>query len=74
MTHEKEATGIVKKSKVIPVTGHDGGLYGSETLRIPHSLDIWITDGGKVVRTAHRPRFIPHKHYFSFLVLISVRG
>jgi hypothetical protein len=36
------------KSKAIPVTGR-GGLQGCEMLRIPHSLENLLTDGGKVV-------------------------
>jgi hypothetical protein len=39
-------------------------------LRIPHCLDSWLTDGGKVVRPMHRLQFTPH---FMILVLISVR-
>jgi hypothetical protein len=34
-------------------------------LRIPHCLDNWHTDGGKVVSPTHRPRSTPQKHYFS---------
>jgi hypothetical protein len=34
-------------------------------LRIPHCLDIRLTDGGKVVSPTHRPRSTPQKHYFS---------
>jgi hypothetical protein len=34
-------------------------------LRISHCLDNQLTDGGEVVSPTHRPRSIPHKHYFS---------
>jgi hypothetical protein len=33
--------------------------------RIPHCLDIRLTDGGKVVSPTHRPRSNPQKQYFS---------
>jgi hypothetical protein len=39
-----------KVSKAIPVTGR-GGLWGCKMLRIPHSLDNRLTDGGKVNKT-----------------------
>jgi hypothetical protein len=52
------------KSKAIPVTGR-GGLYSCDMLRIPHCLDNWLTDGGKVVGPTHRPRSTPQKQYFS---------
>jgi hypothetical protein len=42
-----------EKSKTIPVTGR-GGLYGCEMLRIPHSLDNRLTDGGKIVCLCER--------------------
>jgi hypothetical protein len=32
-------------------------------LRIPHCLDSRLTDGGKVVSPAYRPRSTPQKHY-----------
>jgi hypothetical protein len=34
-------------------------------LKIPHCLDSRLTDGGKVVSPAHRPRSPPQKYYFS---------
>jgi hypothetical protein len=43
-------------------------------LTIPHYLDNRLTDGDKVVSSTHRPRSTPQIHYFSVLVLISVRG
>jgi hypothetical protein len=52
----------VKKSKAIPVTGRRG-LWGCEVLRIPHSLDSRLTDGGKVVSPTHPPHFTSQKHY-----------
>jgi hypothetical protein len=55
---------IIKKVKAIPVTGR-GGLEDCEMLRIPHYLDILLTDGGKVVSLMHRPRPTPQKYYFS---------
>jgi hypothetical protein len=39
------------KSKAIPVTGC-GGLYGYETLRLPHFLDNWLMDGDEVYSLA----------------------
>jgi hypothetical protein len=64
-----------KKSKAVLVIGR-GGLYGCEMLRIPHCLDNWLVDGGKVVSTTHLPHFTPQKHYLFLMlpVLISVRG
>jgi hypothetical protein len=40
------------KQKAIPVTGL-GGLEGCEMLKIPHSLDKRLTDGGNVVSPKH---------------------
>jgi hypothetical protein len=34
-------------------------------LRIPHSLDNRLTDGGEVVSLTHWPRSAQHKHSFS---------
>jgi hypothetical protein len=34
-------------------------------LRMPHCLDIWLTDIGQVVSPTHWPRPASHKHYFS---------
>jgi hypothetical protein len=39
-------------------------------LRLPHFVDIQLTDGGKVVNLTRLPPFTPGR----FLVLISVRG
>jgi hypothetical protein len=44
-----------KKGKVT----NPGGLQGSETLKLPHFLDIRLTDGGKVVSLIRRPPFTP---------------
>jgi hypothetical protein len=44
------------KGKAIPVTGR-GGPQGSETSKLPHFLDNWLTDGGEVVSLTHRPPF-----------------
>jgi hypothetical protein len=33
-------------------------------LRIAHSLDNQLTDGGKAVSPTHRPHFTPQKHYY----------
>jgi hypothetical protein len=38
--------------------------------RLPHFLDSWLTDGGKVVRILHWLSLLPGR----FLELISVRG
>jgi hypothetical protein len=40
-------------------------ITDSETLKIPHCLEIRLTNGGKVANPTHRPRSIPQKHYFS---------
>jgi hypothetical protein len=55
------------------MTGY-GELQDCEMLRIPHCLDNWLADGGKVVNPTHRPRSTPQKHYFLLLVLTSVGG
>jgi hypothetical protein len=44
----------------ITITGH-GGPYGCEVSRLPHFLDSWLTDGGKVVSLTHQLPFIPRK-------------
>jgi hypothetical protein len=54
---------VKSKSKVIPLTGL-GGLQVCEMLRIPHCLDNWLTDGGKVVSPTQPPHFTPQKHYY----------
>jgi hypothetical protein len=33
-------------------------------LRIPHCLDNWLIDGGKVARLTHPPHFTAQKHYY----------
>jgi hypothetical protein len=38
--------------------------YRVEMLRIPHCLDSWLMDGGKLVCPMHRPHFTPQKHYY----------
>jgi hypothetical protein len=55
---------LKKKSNAIPITGR-GALKDCETLRIPHSLDSPLTDGGKVVSPTYRPCSTPQKYYFS---------
>jgi hypothetical protein len=34
-------------------------------LRIPHCLDIRLTDGGDVVSLTRQPRSTPQKHFIS---------
>jgi hypothetical protein len=34
-------------------------------LRIPHFLDSWLIDGGKVVCPTHQPHFASQKHYYT---------
>jgi hypothetical protein len=46
------------KGKDIPVTGR-GGPWGCERSRLPHYLDKWLTDGGKVVSPTRPPHFTP---------------
>jgi hypothetical protein len=41
-----------------PLTGR-GGLEGFEMLRIPHSLDSRLKDGGEIVNLKHWPRYTP---------------
>jgi hypothetical protein len=57
-----------KKLKLSPVTGRGGPC---ETSRLPHCLDILLTDGGEVVSLTRLPPVTPPGR---FLVLISVRG
>jgi hypothetical protein len=33
-------------------------------LRMPHCLDNWLIDGGKVVGPTHRSHVTPQKHFF----------
>jgi hypothetical protein len=60
------------KGKDIPVRVR-GGPLDCKRLRLPHSLDKRLTDGGKVVSPTRRPHFTPFL-FLRFLVLISVRG
>jgi hypothetical protein len=56
------------KSKVFPSTGL-GGPKGCERLRLPHFLDNWLTDGGKVVSPTPRPLFTSQEDsWYSFLL------
>jgi hypothetical protein len=50
---------LILKSKAIPVSG---GLQSCEMLRIPHYIDIWLTDGGEVVSPTHWSHFTPKKY------------
>jgi hypothetical protein len=52
--------------KATPVTG-GASPQGTETLRLPHFLDNWLTDGSEFVSLTRRPPFTP-------LALISVRA
>jgi hypothetical protein len=56
------ASRFSKLKKTNSVTGHTG-LKGCEMLRIPHCLEILLTDGGKVVSLTHRLRSTPQKHF-----------
>jgi hypothetical protein len=49
------------KAKAIPVTGREGP-QSCETL-VPHYLDNFLKDGGKVVSLMRRPRFTPQENY-----------
>jgi hypothetical protein len=51
---------VGKKAEIIPVTGL-GGLQGCEMSRLPHFLDIRLTDGGEVVSLTSLPLFTPRK-------------
>jgi hypothetical protein len=46
------------KVNLSPVTGR-GGQQGCETSKIPHYLDIRLTDGGKIVSLTRWSRFTP---------------
>jgi hypothetical protein len=46
--------------KAVPVTGREAP-QGCETLRLPHSLDNQLIDGGEVVSPTRRPTFTPRK-------------
>jgi hypothetical protein len=54
-----------KKSKDITVTGH-GGPSGCERLRLPHYLDKWLIDGGKVVSPTCRPLLLTTLYMVKF--------
>jgi hypothetical protein len=57
-----------RKVKAIPVTGR-GGPQGCETLRLPHFIDSWLTDGGEVVSLTHWPPLTRRKiSWYSFLL------
>jgi hypothetical protein len=60
---------IIKKGKAIAVTGR-GSPYGCETSRLPHFLDSWLTDGGKVVSLTRRPAALcpQEDSWYSFLL------
>jgi hypothetical protein len=53
----------LKISNAIPVTGR-AGLWGCAMLRIPYCLDSRLTDGGKFVSLANRPRSTLHNYCF----------
>jgi hypothetical protein len=36
-------------------------------VRVPHCLDNWIKDGGKVVSPTHWPHFTTKKHYYFYV-------
>jgi hypothetical protein len=56
------------QGKAIPVAGR-GGPQGCEMLRLPHFLDNWLTDGGKVVSLTLRPHLYPQENsWYSFLL------
>jgi hypothetical protein len=62
---------MCKNGKAILVTGH-GGPQGCETLKLPHFLDNWFTNGDETVSLTHQQAALypPGR----FLVLISLRG
>jgi hypothetical protein len=59
----------VKQTKDSPLTC----LKGCEVLRLPHCLDVRLTDGGEVSFT-HRQHFTHQNIYFFFLVLVYFRA
>jgi hypothetical protein len=40
---------------------------GCEMLRVPHSLENQLIDGGKTVGPTHPPHFTPQKHYYFYV-------
>jgi hypothetical protein len=61
-------SGGYKKSIAILVTGR-GGLWDCEMSRIPHCVDLLITDGGEFVSITLRMRFTARKiFWYSFLL------
>jgi hypothetical protein len=44
----------------MPITAREGP-YGCETSRLPHCLENWLTDGGKVVSLTRRPHLYPQE-------------
>jgi hypothetical protein len=54
------------ESNGIPVTGC-GGVRVCETSRLPHFLDIRLTDGGEIVSLMQQLSFTPRESGYSFL-------
>jgi hypothetical protein len=56
------------KGNAVPVTGCEGPR-GCQRSRLPHLLDNWLTDGGKVVSLTHQLPFTPREDsWYSFLL------
>jgi hypothetical protein len=54
--------------KRLPIKGR-AGLNGGDVSRIPHFVDIRLTDGGEFVSLRRRPSFTPRKiFWYSFLL------
>jgi hypothetical protein len=65
---------VRRKSKAIPVTGHEGPK-SCEMSGLPHFLDSWLTGGNEVVSLMHRPLFTPQGvSWYSFLEAESNPG
>jgi hypothetical protein len=54
--------------KAISITGRRGP-EDCETSRLPHFLDSWLIDGGKVVSLTLRPTFTPQVDSWYSLML-----
>jgi hypothetical protein len=50
---------VKTKSILVPARK---GPWSCETLRVPHYLDNWLNDGGKVVSLTRRPPFTPQEN------------
>jgi hypothetical protein len=52
----------------MPATSR-GGPFCCETSRLPHFLDIRLTDGSEAVRFTRQPRFAPQENAWDSFLL-----